>query len=65
MERKTQLSEQEVKILKKDQIARSMSLVPRFDEREVEKYVIKKSLKRWQRVWNAQWTCTVCFYRVY
>ena len=40
MEKKAQLSEQEGKILKKDQIARSMSLVPRFDEREVEKYFL-------------------------
>ncbi len=40
MEKKAQLSEQERKILKKDQIVRSMSLVPRFDEREVEKYFL-------------------------
>ena len=36
METKTQLSEQEGKVLKKDQIARSMSLVLRFDEREMK-----------------------------
>ncbi len=40
MEKKAQLSQQEGKILKKDQIARSMSLVPKFDEREVEKYFL-------------------------
>ncbi len=40
MEKKAQLSEQEGKIFKKDQIARSMSLLPRFDEREVEKYFL-------------------------
>ena len=36
MEKKAQLSEQEGKILKKNQIARYMPLVPRFDERKVE-----------------------------
>ncbi len=40
MERKAHLSQQENKILKKDHIARSMSLVPKFDEREVEKYFL-------------------------
>ncbi len=40
MEKKAQLSEQEGKISNKDQIARSMSLVPRFDEREVEKNLL-------------------------
>ncbi len=39
-ERKAQLSQQERKILKKDQIVRSMSLVPKFDERKVEKYFL-------------------------
>ncbi len=40
MERKAQLSEQESKILKKDQIARFTSLVQKFDETEVEKYFL-------------------------
>ncbi len=40
MEKKSQLGEQEGKILRKDQIARSMSLVQRFDDREVEKYFL-------------------------
>ncbi len=40
MERKAQLSEQEGKILKKDQNARSMSLVTKFDGREVEPYFL-------------------------
>ncbi len=39
-ERKAQLSEQESKILKKDQIAKSTSLVPKFEETEVEKYFL-------------------------
>ncbi len=39
-EKKAQLSEQEGKILKKNQIARSMSLVPKFDEKEIEKYFL-------------------------
>ena len=40
IERKSQLPEQEGKILKKGQIAGSMSLVQKFDEREVEKYFL-------------------------
>ena len=40
MERKIQFSEQEGEVLKKYQIGRSMSLVPKFDEREVEKYFL-------------------------
>ncbi len=40
MERKAQLSEQEGNILKRAQVARSMFLVPKFDEREVEKYFL-------------------------
>ena len=40
MERKAHLSQQENKMLQKDQIARSMSLVPKFDKREVEKYFL-------------------------
>ncbi len=39
-DRKAHLSQQESKILKKDQTARSMLLVPKFDEREVEKYFL-------------------------
>ncbi len=40
VEGKAQLSEQDSKIFKKDQITRSMSLVPMFDEKEVEKYFL-------------------------
>ncbi len=40
MQRKAHLSQQEEKIFKKDQIARSMSMVPKFDEREFEKYFL-------------------------
>ncbi len=35
MDKKAQLSEQESKILKKDQVARSMLLVSKFDEKEL------------------------------
>ncbi len=41
-ERKAQLSEQESNILKKDQIARFISLDPLFDEKKIEKYFLKK-----------------------
>ncbi len=40
MERKAQLSKQETKILKKDQIATSMPLVPKSNEMEIEKYFL-------------------------
>ncbi len=40
MEKRAQLSEQETKFLKKDQIARSVSLVPKFYEEEIEKYFL-------------------------
>ena len=41
MERKALLSEEEEdKILKKDQLTRSVSLVPKFDEREVQTYFL-------------------------
>ena len=41
IERKAQLSQQQSKILKKDHIARSMSLVPKFENREVDKYFLR------------------------
>ncbi len=40
LEIKGEQAEKESKIVRKDQVARSMSLVPRFDEKEIEKYFL-------------------------
>ena len=40
MERKAQLSEQEGNILKKYQILHSISLVPKFEEKEIIKFFL-------------------------